>query len=187
MCPVFWQEIRAKKQVKFESEHCTANGDIYPVAISAHYYIDGDKEFIIGFARDLSDIKNKERDFSESEKEILSEQKSLRTRLSELVENVPGAFFQYHLDGKGGHRIEFMSPGSMDIWELTPEEIANDSSQLWDMVVSEDFEAIQQSIVASEKEMKKWIHEWRIVTPSGKKKWLRGVGNPHKDESGLTF
>ena len=41
-----------------------------------------------------------------------------------------------------------------------------------------------ESIEASARSLKDWSFEWRIITPSGKLKWLHGVGRPQALASG---
>jgi PAS domain S-box-containing protein len=121
----------------------------------------------------------------EREREI--ELKLVQDRLQELVQNVPGAFFQYIVKQDGSHTMNYMSPGSKDIWGLTPEEIGTDPSPLWEMILPEDIAAVQESVLSSLKTDSRWQQEYRIKLPSGEIRWLRGVGKPRRMDTGDTF
>ena len=71
-----------------------------------------------------------------------------------------------------------MSRSCYDLWEVDAEIVEESAAVLWDMVHPEDLPAMQQSVLTSAETLQPWVWEWRIITPSGKLKWLRGVGRP---------
>ncbi len=95
-----------------------------------------------------------------------------------MAENVPGALFQYIQYHDGRNQVTYMSPRCVELWELPPEQIEQDSSLLWQMVHPDDLPAMAASVVESAQTMSPWYFEWRITTPSGKHKWLQGSGRP---------
>ena len=105
-------------------------------------------------------------------------------RFRELAANIPGATFKYVLLPDGSDSIDYISPGCEDIWEVTREELAGDPAKLWSMIVSEDLEPTRQSVQRSAETMTKWEHDFRIVTPSDKLKYLHGQGMPRKLSDG---
>ena len=107
-----------------------------------------------------------------------------RQRFADLAANVPGAIFQYVMHPDGSDEVEYMSPGCHDIWETTAEEIEKDASRLWEIIVKEDIPGMQASIQRSAERLARWEHRWRIVTSSGRKKWLQGFGRPKQLEGG---
>ncbi len=111
----------------------------------------------------------------------------LTDRLQELVKNFPGVFFQYTVHKDTSHTIQYLSPGSYDVWGLTPEEIGNEPSYIWEQVLPEDVEPLKASINASLTSLSRWDHEYRVRLPSGEIKWLRGIGNPRRTSCGDTF
>ncbi|MDJ0683171.1 MAG: ATP-binding protein [Alphaproteobacteria bacterium] len=105
-------------------------------------------------------------------------------RFRDLAENLPGAVFRYLLHPDGRDEIEYMSSGCEQIWETSAECIRNDPTQLWQLVVPDDIEAMRASVVKSAETMDNWLHIYRIVTPSGRLKWLEGRGTPHRQTNG---
>ncbi|GEM_PF-5630863 len=121
---------------------------------------------------------------AEIEKEKTQRLKLLQERLSVLLENLPGAYVQYIVTKDGIEKVEFISAGVIDICEFKPSQINNNVQILWDLVKEEDMPGLVDSIRKSSEQQKMWEHEWRIVTPSGKLKWLRGIGRPKSDGCG---
>jgi len=109
-----------------------------------------------------------------------------RRRLEALANTIPGAMFRYAIDGQGAEQMEYMSPGCVDIWEVTAEEVSGDPSPLWDQVHGEDRTGLAVSIQKSAETLTPWFHEWRIKTPSGAEKWLQGHGWPRRMADGGT-
>lgn len=105
-------------------------------------------------------------------------------RFRNMAANVPGAIFQYVLHADGTDRVSYMSPGCYDLWEVAAESVQEDAQQLWDMVHPEDRAAMYASVLHSAKTLQPWSWQWRIVTPSGKTKWLEAAGRPEGRENG---
>ncbi len=128
---------------------------------------------MVGTMRDVTDAMETEQALRASE-----------ARFADLAANIPGAIFRYFLHPDGHDEIEYMSPGCVDLWELSAEEINADPARLWMMVHPEDIEAMRQSVMASAQALGQWSHKWRITTPSGRTKWLHGRGLPSRQPSG---
>jgi signal transduction histidine kinase/ActR/RegA family two-component response regulator len=101
-------------------------------------------------------------------------------RFTDLAANVPGAIFRYVLHPDGRDEVEYMSPGCMDIWEVGPQDIAGNPALLWNIIVPEDVQGMQASIMRSAQQLVEWKHRWRVITRSGKQKWLQGYGQPKR-------
>lgn len=105
-------------------------------------------------------------------------------RFKDLADNIPGAIFRYVEHPDGRTEIEFMSPGCLRLWEVTPEEIYDGAGPIWALTVREDLRAMVQSVRHSAETMTPWNHRWRIKTRSGVVKWLEGYGQPSKVADG---
>lgn len=101
-----------------------------------------------------------------------------------LADSVNGALFRYLQRPDGSNCVEYLSPGCQALWELPPEAIEQDASQLWQMIDPEDLPAMSASVQASAHALTPWHHEWRITTPSGVRKWLEGRGRPQAQPDG---
>ena len=118
------------------------------------------------------------------QRRISAELESTNQRFADLAANVPGAIFRYILHPDGRDEVEYMSPGCLGIWEASAEEIQGDASRLWEIIVPEDVPGMQASIGRSAEQLDAWQHRWRVVTRSGRKKWLQGYGRPRRLEDG---
>jgi len=101
-----------------------------------------------------------------------------------MAANVPGAIIRYVLHTDGTDSILYSSPGCEALWELPDRVIQADAQRIWAMVLPEDRAGMQNSVLESARTLQPWNCEWRIVTPSGKLKWLHGSGNPTRQPNG---
>lgn len=97
---------------------------------------------------------------------------------SAMARNVPGALFRYVMRPDGSSVVEYMSPRCLDLWEIEAAEAVQNAARLWQMVDPADLPAMRQSVLDSASALAPWTHEWRITTPSGRRKWLEGRGSP---------
>ncbi len=101
-----------------------------------------------------------------------------------MSEHLPGALLQYVLAPGGEHRIGWMSRGCRELWEVAPQAAEPDAELLWSMVDAQDLLALRASVMESSRSLRDWVHEWRITTASGRRKWLHGVGRPQRGADG---
>ncbi len=101
-----------------------------------------------------------------------------------MAENVPGALFRYVMHPDGRYSVRYMSPRCVDLWELPPQRIQEDATVLWEMVDPEHLPGMQGSVMQSAETLEPWRWEWRITTPSGRRKWLQGIGRPRREPDG---
>ena len=125
-----------------------------------------------GLVLDISDRKRTEAALQKSE-----------TRFRNMAANLPGAILQYVRHPDGSDAITYVSPGCLQIWELSAHDIQQNSEQIWQMIPLDDLERVQQSIAESAQQLQPWSCEWRIITPSGQLKWLQSIGQPERRPS----
>ena len=106
------------------------------------------------------------------------------TRLQKLAANMPGVIYQLLLRPDGSKTMVYISSGCRDLYELEPEEIQENYARLWSLIHPDDREALQQSLSVSAETLTSRNHEARIITPSGKLKWIQAVARPEKLEGG---
>jgi PAS domain S-box-containing protein len=123
--------------------------------------------------REISDRKRTEEALRASE-----------SRFHKLAANMPGAIYQFLLRPNGSQTIVYISSGCRDLYELEPEVIQEDVERLWALIHPDDLPALQESILVSAETLRPWCREARIITPSGKLKWIQGASRPEKLEGG---
>jgi PAS domain S-box-containing protein len=104
--------------------------------------------------------------------------------IEQLAEFVPGALLSYRVLTDGTDRIEYMSSGCLDLWEISAADLMPDAGPLWGMVDARDLPGLAFSVADSCRQLKDWVFQWRITTPSGRGKWLHGVGRPEPQSDG---
>lgn len=114
--------------------------------------------------RDITERKRTE--------EVLRQQEE---RLSDINSFVPGAIYQYQTDLKTNtSHFTYISPKSADLFEFEPTTILANADAIWQMVHPDDLLELQASIQQANHEKASWFKEFRILTPSGQEKWVRG-------------
>ncbi len=133
-------------------------------------------------AREVREAKERrERRHAE---QALEENSRLRR---EITNNIPGILFRFYCRPDGAMGFDFVTGEVEAVLELSPERLVADFSLGWDLVVAEDQPALEASIRRSVQNVEPWEHEFRIRTPSGKLKWLRGHDQPVGKAADGTF
>lgn len=101
-----------------------------------------------------------------------------------LARFLPGAVFRYRVMPEGTGRLEHMTEACLEIWELDRQVLEHDMGSLWAMVDPQDLPLMRARVDECARTLTDWDHEWRIVTPSGRRKWLHGVGRPTRERDG---
>jgi PAS domain S-box-containing protein len=81
-------------------------------------------------------------------------------------------------------RYEYISPGIREIQELAPEAVLEDALLTYNQVHPDDLLLYNQLTSKSLNNLEPFAHEWRIITPSGKIKWLRANSRPERRLNG---
>ncbi len=135
----------------------------------------GEKDDIIwdGLLIDISDRKLAESALRQSE-----------ARFQKMAANVPGMIYQYLLHPDGSNDFIYVSPGCWELYELEPEKVQKNSDLMWSAVHPDDLQPLSESIAISAQTLQPWKYEGRIVTRSGKLKWIRGIARPELQAGG---
>jgi PAS domain S-box-containing protein len=135
----------------------------------------GEKGDIIwdGLLIDISDRKLAESALRQSE-----------ARFQKMAANVPGMIYQYLLRPDGSHQFIYVSPGCWELYELEPEKVKKNVAFMWSVVHPDDIKPLLESLAISGKNLQPWKYEGRIVTRSGKLKWIRAIARPEVQPDG---
>ncbi|MCW6049910.1 PAS domain S-box protein [Lyngbya sp. CCAP 1446/10] len=135
----------------------------------------GEKGDIIwdGLLIDISDRKLAESALRQSE-----------ARFQKMAANVPGMIYQYLLHPDGSHQFIYVSPGCWELYELEPEKLKKNAAFMWSAVHPDDIKFLSESLAISAETLQPWKHEARIVTKSGKLKWIRAIARPELQPGG---
>ncbi len=102
----------------------------------------------------------------------------MRTDLGRLASNVPGVLYEYVPPTRGKDRFVWVSGGARELLELEPEVLEADSDALWSMVDPEDRVRLAGAVGAAVRAGAPLHAEFRIRTPSGRRKWVEARSLP---------
>lgn len=100
-----------------------------------------------------------------------------KARLQRLADNLPGLIFQFRIEADGTRSFPYVSEGCRDIYELEPDDFI----QCCQLIHPSDFDGLEQAIHNSAITLSGLHHEHRIITPSGKLKWVQTTARPEKE------
>ncbi|BAZ27913.1 multi-sensor hybrid histidine kinase [Cylindrospermum sp. NIES-4074] len=145
----------------------------YKTVVEPFVDTQGGVQGVIGSATDITDIK-------QAQAALQHSQKLLQT----LASNIPGMIYTFvqHSDSSAG--FEYVSFGCKDLLELTPEEVLKNASLCFAQIHIDDRAGYYAAAKHSAQTLKPLSHEWRIVTPSGKLKWVQVNARPECRENG---
>ncbi len=137
---------------------CDAEGNIFAV---------------LGFSREISQLQATEEARNQSQ-----------AKLQKITASVPGTVYQLDLYPDGSMAFSFVSAGCRELYEIEPEAAGQDINVIVDMIHPEDRDDFLNSLTLSAESLQPWRWEGRIVTPSGKLKWVQGASQPELQASG---
>ncbi|HSJ67837.1 MAG TPA: PAS domain S-box protein [Anditalea sp.] len=124
------------------------------------------KQIILGTIKDVSALKKVENDLLEN-----------KSKLNELTGVVPGMVYmmKYHPDDT--HHFVFVSEGARQLFEADPELIRQSEFNLIKHIHPEDLNQVLEADKYAYKNDVKFESQFRIITPSGKVKWIYGASS----------
>ena len=188
-----WDTIHAGKKWYGELINKKKNGEFYWEAVSITPVI-GENGIVTNYLAIKQDITQRK----QSEKEILELNATLEkkvgdrttqlsealNRLNQIADRVPGMVYQFQLRPDGSIRFPYTSEGIRDIYRLTPEEVREDASSVFDIIHPEDFDQVVASIRTSSLNLELWLQEYRVKFEDGTIRWLSGNAMPQQEEDG---
>jgi two-component system, cell cycle sensor histidine kinase and response regulator CckA len=107
--------------------------------------------------------------------------------LRELAHQVPGVIYQYRLSPNGDSGFPFASDGIRDIYGVTPDEVREDASPVFDRIHPDDLPEVAESILESATSLEPWECEFRVILPEKGVRWLTGQARPQRLPDGSTL
>jgi PAS domain S-box-containing protein len=101
-----------------------------------------------------------------------------------LASNIPGAIYIFVKHPDQSVEFEYISSGCQEVVEIEAEEILEDGSLFINQIHPEDQENYQEAVNFSATTMTPFSHQLRIITLSGKIKWIQANSRPQKRQNG---
>lgn len=105
-------------------------------------------------------------------------------RFQRIAANVPGAMYQYILHPDGSHEFIYISDRCRELCELEPATVVENADAIFDLIHPDDISSLQKSITSSANSLQQWSWEARLITPSGRLKWIQGISQPEPQANG---
>lgn len=163
-------KAKEENHVRFEWLHKKVNGEVTPSEVMLTKLQDDEGDYFYVVWRDITERKKYEKELKESEQ-----------KLKAITDNIEGALHRYVQYEDGTSTVKYISKGAKKLYGLTPEQIMEDETLLWNQIVEEDYDRVFKSLQKSAKEFSLWNCRYRIKTPDNKIKWIRGTSSPSKD------
>ncbi|MBD1811883.1 PAS domain S-box protein [Microcoleus vaginatus DQ-U2] len=128
---------------------------------------------VLGFSREIGQLQATDEARNQSQ-----------AKLQKITASVPGTVYQIDLHPDGSMAFSFVSAGCRELYEIAPEEAQQDINVIVNMIHPEDRDDFLNSLTLSAENLQPWRWEGKIVTPSGKLKWVQGASQPELQASG---
>ncbi|MEO8892831.1 MAG: GAF domain-containing protein [Coleofasciculaceae cyanobacterium] len=108
-------------------------------------------------------------------------------RIEQIATKVPGLIFQFIQRPDSSRSLLYASSGCQELYELEPEEIQDNFQILTDLTHPDDRDTFEQSVAISAATGATWEWVGRIITPSGKLKWVQGISRLERQSNDLLW
>jgi PAS domain S-box-containing protein len=107
-----------------------------------------------------------------------------QTRLQTIAANVPGMIYQFLQRTDDSRQLLYASPGAQELLELQAAAIEGNIDLLSSLCHPNDRDSFERSVAGSAQTLQPWRWQGRIITPSGKLKWIEGFSRPERQPNG---
>ena len=105
-------------------------------------------------------------------------------RFERLARTIPCVLYDFITQPDGKSRFLYLSPRCEEFFEISAEAILQRPSLFWKMLHPDDLPALQTRNQITNVSRELFVHEARLITPSGKTKWIRFSSLPNMPEPG---
>lgn len=84
----------------------------------------------------------------------------------------------------GSQYFEYISSAVEEILEVSPEEVLTNPDSFFNQFYPDDISNFERAVLESIQTLSPFHHEWRMITPSGKLKWLQANDRPELRKDG---
>lgn len=121
-------------------------------------------------------------------RQALQARQALETQLGAIAATVPGVLCSFRLQPDGHASFPYASPAIVDLYGLTPEQLAEDAAPVLALMHPDDLEQVRQSIAESARSMALWRGEFRVKHPHHGEIWVEGCSAPqHEADGGILW
>jgi diguanylate cyclase (GGDEF)-like protein len=142
------------------------------------------QSLIDSFNKLITSVRSYQFKLEDKVKERTIELNSSYEMLEKLTQNVPGTLFQYKLFPDGHSSFPYASNGIKDIYEVEPQDVAQDAQPVFNILHPDDLNKVINTIQSSAKTMNNWNIQYRVNLPKKGTRWVEGFSKPENLEDG---
>ena len=109
-----------------------------------------------------------------------------QSQLERITANVPGLIYRHLFSADGGHRAEYISQKSFEIYGVHHADAMEDVTRLLQWIHPDDLEPLKETVLKSVKERKPLFVEYRLLHPTDGLRWHQSTGMPQRMSNGDT-
>lgn len=107
--------------------------------------------------------------------------------LHKLVEQVPGALFQFMIRPDGSSCFTYFSQGIYGLLNITPEDTGKDGKAVLKSIEPDDALRVRMEIRAATVSLVPWESHFRVRALDGRTSWLHGRAKPERSSDGTVL
>ncbi len=154
-------------QTKFEHQTNRGVVELHDIVFVPEFDANGVFKSVLAVGRDMSEYYRMQEHIEAKEREL---------RL--LADMAPGMIGIYHMRTDGSFCMPYLSPHSIELFGIHPEEVREDSSIMIKRTHPDDTLHVRESIIESARTMTLWHSEYRIIHPQKGIRWMEGNSTP---------
>ena len=164
-----WQELKEKKSLRFEIDHKTKDGRIFPVEVNANYFEFDGKGYNLALSHDITERKQTEEALKRSEALLAEAQ-----RIAHIG--------SWEVDFSDG--VVYWSDEQYRIWEMDKSQFGATVEAFYETVHPDDLEKVAKAYTESVANKTLYQVEHRLLLHDGRVKYIAERGEPFFDENG---
>ncbi|MEE3716497.1 PAS domain S-box protein [Tumidithrix elongata RA019] len=110
--------------------------------------------------------------------------KASEARFQRIAASSPGAIYIAIQRTDGSAFFEFMSSAGEEIFEVSNDRILQNANLCFEQFHPDDLAGYQEAMARHLETKEAFRHEWRIITPSGKLKWIKANSRLEQRDNG---
>jgi PAS domain S-box-containing protein len=134
------------------------------------------EEVMFGVARNITNQKHTEQALLEAHEKLMK-----------LAAQVPGVVYQFQLFQNGRTCFPYASPGIRQIYDVSPEEVAEDATLVFERLHPNDRDRVTADIYESAEKLSLFHCEYRVILPGKEPEWRLSNARPERMPDGSTL
>lgn len=140
---------------------------------------EGEPEWMSGTHIDIS----ASRAYQEKLETLQAEQQRTIERLEKMASRIPGLVYQFEMRPDGSIRFPYASAGIARIYNVTPDQVREDATRIFDAIHPDDHAHVREAAEASRLSGEDWICEYRVIVDD-EIRWVFGRARPDFRDDG---